>query len=162
MKSPSPGRELKKDLQNRARSMALIHETLYKTHRFSNVDMGVYLSTLAEQVAGTYSSKKSIRTIVDAGGVTLDLARATPCGLITNELITNAFKYAFPLSFDCEGVRSEPCTLRVSLALSDGMYTLRVQRQRRRDPGGVRPLNRAVARSQAGELPCPAPAQGKS
>ncbi len=43
------GRKLKNDLQNRARSMALIHETLYRTGNFSKVDMEVYLSTLVSQ-----------------------------------------------------------------------------------------------------------------
>ena len=48
------GRALRKDLQNRARSMALIHETLYQTGNFSNVDMEVYLNNLIRQIAGTY------------------------------------------------------------------------------------------------------------
>ncbi|HEX3002248.1 MAG TPA: PAS domain S-box protein, partial [Methanoregula sp.] len=46
------GQMLRQDLQNRARSMALIHETLYRTGKFSNVDMEIYLTTLIEQVAG--------------------------------------------------------------------------------------------------------------
>jgi PAS domain S-box-containing protein len=121
------GQKLRTDLQNRARSMALIHETLYKTRTFSNVDMGIYLATLTEQVAGTYQTGKSIRTVVNADGITLDLARATPCGLITNELITNTFKYAFPKMFDCESIRKEPCTLWVSLTASGGFYTLSVR-----------------------------------
>jgi two-component sensor histidine kinase len=87
---------LKKDLQNRARTMALIHETLYNTRQYSNVDMEVYLTTLIEQVITSYSSPQSVRTLVEAKGVTLDLARATPIGLIINELVTNSLKYAFP------------------------------------------------------------------
>ena len=121
------GMRLKKDLQNRARSMALIHETLYKTRMFSNVNMDVYLSTLTEQIAGTYLSKKSIHTVVNADGITLDLARATPCGLIINELITNVFKYAFPAPFDCRSARQEPCTLWVSFTSKDGYYKLSVR-----------------------------------
>ena len=44
------GLALKKDLQNRARSMALIHETLYRTKTYSRVNMDVYLSTLVGQI----------------------------------------------------------------------------------------------------------------
>jgi len=121
------GDQLKKDLQNRARSMALIHETLYMTRNFSSVDMEVYLTTLAEQVSATYSPARSISTKVKAEGVTLDLARATPCGLIVNELITNSFKYAFPPSFDCDAVREEPCTINVSMTHAGGMYKLVVR-----------------------------------
>ena len=122
----SPAGRLKKDLQNRARSMALIHETLYRTRKFSTVDMGVYLETLVDQVAGSYHPERPVCTIVTADGVSLDLNRSTPCGLIVNELITNALKYAFPASFDCESVRGEPCTLRVSLTLDKGYYLLTV------------------------------------
>ena len=90
------GQALKKDLQNRARTMALIHETLYKTRQYSEVDMEFYLSTLIDQVVNSYSSTQSIGTFVDAKGITLDLGRATPIGLIVNELVTNSLKYAFP------------------------------------------------------------------
>ena len=121
------GLALKKDLQNRARSMALIHETLYKTKKYSRVNMDVYLSTLVGQVVSSYESAKSIQTIVDTHGITLDLSRATPGGLIINELLTNSLKYAFPASYDCEKIRGAPCTIIVSLTEDDGAYILMVR-----------------------------------
>jgi PAS domain S-box-containing protein len=125
--SSPAGLALKKDLQNRARSMALIHETLYRTKNYSRVNMDVYLSTLAGQIADSYERAKSVKTVVDAPGITLDLSRATPAGLIINELMTNSLKYAFPASFDCEKVRGTPCTIEVQLIRDDGAYILTVR-----------------------------------
>ena len=134
------GRALRKDLQNRARSMALIHETLYQTGKFSNVDMEVYLNNLVSQLARSYGESAKIRIVVDVHEVALDVARATTAGLIINELVTNSFKYAFPPGFDCMAVRGEPCTIRVSLAHEDGTDVLTVADNGRGLPEGFDPL----------------------
>jgi PAS domain S-box-containing protein len=135
------GRALKKDLQNRARSMALIHETLYRTGKFSNVDMQIYLTTLVEQIAATFRGNVAVDTVVDAKGVVLDLARATTAGLIINELVTNSFKYAFPPSFDCMAVRGEPCTVRVAFTEENGSLLLSVADNGRGLPRDLDPLS---------------------
>jgi len=121
------GRMLKKDLQNRARTMALIHETLYRTRQYSEVDMDVYMNTLVDQVVTSYRTDRTINTIVEAKGVTLDLVRATPIGLIVNELVTNTLKYAFPR--EATGIkmdRSEPCAIGIQMLSEDGTYLLKV------------------------------------
>ena len=118
--------QMKRDLQNRARSMALIHETLYRTKRYSSVDMGMYLESLVGEITSSYPSRRSILTVVNAEGVHLDLARATPCGLIINELVTNSLMYAFPNTCTGIGEGNEPCTIRVALTLDNGGYTLSV------------------------------------
>ncbi len=56
----------------------------------------------------------------------LDLTRATPCGLIINELVTNSFKYTFPETFKCISIRRESCTIRISLTKTDDSYILSV------------------------------------
>ena len=68
-----------------------------------------------ERLHDVLSEGRQIRIDVEAGGVSLDVSKAMPCGLIVNELITNSFKYAFPPSFDCLLVRGEPCTIRITL-----------------------------------------------
>ncbi len=121
------GKTLKLDLQNRARSMALIHETLYRTKKYDDVDMGVYLTTLLDQVANSIRTARSVKVVVDAKGILLDIPRATPAGLIINELVTNVFKYAFPESFDVQVVRGNPPTITVGLSKKNGMYEMIVK-----------------------------------
>jgi PAS domain S-box-containing protein len=133
------GKRLKKDLQNRARSMALIHDTLYKTRMYSGVNMDVYLKTLAGQIACSFERVRLVHLIVNAGGIDLDLARATPCGMIVNELITNSFKYAFPDSFACESGQQDSCTIGVFLTKDEKEYTLKVSDNGAGLPAGFEP-----------------------
>ncbi len=134
------GRELKKDLQNRARSMALIHETLYRTHQFSSVDMDAYLTPLIDQIAKSYSTSEPVRIIVEAKGVALDIARATPLGLIINELVTNSLKHAFPPGIECRENKEDPCTIGVRLTEENGSYLLKVYDNGIGVPAGFDPL----------------------
>jgi PAS domain S-box-containing protein len=84
------------DMQGRIRSMALLHDTLYRSGTFSAVDLGAYLSELARQAFHLLAPRDGVvRLELDLAplSVTLDLAIA--CGLLANELIVNSFKHGF-------------------------------------------------------------------
>ncbi len=85
------------DSQNRIQSMALIHQTLYQSNDFANVDFGGFLDALVPTLIASYGiDVKNIGLKIDAGAVYLPINSAIPCGLLINELITNALKHAFP------------------------------------------------------------------
>jgi PAS domain S-box-containing protein len=122
------GKTLRQDLQNRARSMSLIHETLYRTKLYDEIDMGMYLTMLLDHIGNSFRATGSpVKTVVDAHGVMLDISRATPAGLIVNELVTNSYKYAFSESFASGEVRAGPPTISVALAKVEGEYQMTVK-----------------------------------
>ena len=84
--------------QNRIRSMALVHEKLYGSKDFARIDLAGYVRTLSQELFQAYKvNPREINLIVNAeGDVYLDVNKAIPCGLILNELISNALKHAFP------------------------------------------------------------------
>ena len=84
------------DGKNRIRSMALIHQKLYRTEDLKSVDMQEYLEKLLNEIRSGFAIPgKTIETRVSAQGVQLDIDVAIPLGLVVNELVTNSFKYAF-------------------------------------------------------------------
>ena len=84
------------DLQNRLRTMSLIHELMYGTGNYAGVNIKDYMERLARYLMGTYLSAGNIKLTLDLENLSLDLDTVVPCGLITNEIITNSLKYAFP------------------------------------------------------------------
>lgn len=83
--------------QDRIRSMALIHDMLYKTKNFAGIDFNQYLQGLIRHLVNTYLiDAKDIKINVQVDKVYLDLNTAVPCGFILNELVTNSLKHAFP------------------------------------------------------------------
>ncbi|MBZ2165468.1 histidine kinase dimerization/phosphoacceptor domain -containing protein [Methanobacterium spitsbergense] len=86
-----------KESQNRARSMALIHERLYQSTDLKRINFGEYITSLANELFHTYEADLGlIKLKINAEDIFLDINTAIPLGLIVNELITNSITHAFP------------------------------------------------------------------
>ena len=88
--------ELLQVSRDRIRSMSFIHESLYRNKDFSSIDMADYIDSLTRNLIMSYSLNGRVKLENELERVELDLDRAIPCGLILNELISNAIKHAFP------------------------------------------------------------------
>ena len=89
--------ELFSESRNRVRSMALVHENLYRAGNFSKISMLAHIETLSASLVRAYGlngGNVELRTEVE--DILLDLDIAIPVGLIVNELTSNALKHAFP------------------------------------------------------------------
>jgi len=83
--------------RNRVHSMAIIHETLYRSEGLARVDLATYTQKLVDYLLRSYNfSAQTIRTKIDIADVSLDMDAAICCGLIINELVSNSLKHAFP------------------------------------------------------------------
>ncbi len=82
--------------QQRIRSMSLIHQNLYLSDNLAQIDAAEYIHTLAAHLIKSYTTQTEINLEVTVEHILLEAEIAVPCGLILNELISNAFKYAFP------------------------------------------------------------------
>jgi PAS domain S-box-containing protein len=117
--------EMLRESQNRIRSMALIHQLLYFSKDFAQVDFGAFLDTLIPTLVTTYAMEPDRFTIsINAADGQLPLNAAVSCGLIANELISNALKHAFPGNRPGEikiELTREPAGQAVLLVSDDGI-----------------------------------------
>lgn len=85
------------DSQTRIYAIALIHEQLYKTTQFEQINFAEYVVNLVSYLQQLHSSShNSIQIQTNIKEILLNIETAIPCGLIINELVINALKYAFP------------------------------------------------------------------
>ncbi len=107
-----------RDMENRVHSMALVHQILYGTENLARINFAEYAQALANDILSSHGSPGvSVRLKSELEPIIMSVDLAVPCGLILNELISNAFKHGFPNSAGGEikvTLRSGPegrCTL---------------------------------------------------
>lgn len=92
-----------RESQSRAKSMALIHERLYRSTDLKRIDFGDYIRTLAMDLSRTYGTDPGlIKMNINVENLMLDINTAIPLGLIVNELLSNTMKHAFPNNMEGE------------------------------------------------------------
>jgi PAS domain S-box-containing protein len=106
------------DSQNRIRSMALVHERLYHANNLASIDFADYLKTVTSELALSFH-RNDVAVQIEADSMQVSVDVAIPCGLIANELISNAFKHGFPggrggkITIDLHGQSKDRIALRV-------------------------------------------------
>ncbi len=95
--------EILKESRERVRSMALVHERLYRTENLADIDFSEYIPNLIEELGRAYHvDPQKVEFDVQCETVSLSIDYAVPCGLILNELISNCLKHAFPAGWEGE------------------------------------------------------------
>ena len=83
------------DIQERIYTMELLHRKLYESTNLNKINFHEYVLNLVHNISMTYLDNKNIKININIDEIYLNIEKAMPCGLILNEIITNAFKYAF-------------------------------------------------------------------
>jgi PAS domain S-box-containing protein len=85
------------DSQDRIRSMALVHEMLYRSDDLARIDLGSYVRSLVLHLFRSYNMQaRRVTPVLQVDEILIGVDHAIPCGLIINELVSNALKHAFP------------------------------------------------------------------
>jgi len=113
--------ELFADSRNRVRSMAMVHENLYRAGNFARIAMTAHVKTLCGHLARVYDmGRLGVDLQIDVDDIQLDMNRAVSCGLVINELVSNALKHAFPdqrggvLKVELKAIDDQRCALIVA------------------------------------------------
>ncbi|MBI1877890.1 MAG: response regulator, partial [Chloroflexi bacterium] len=114
--------------RSRVVSMALIHEQLHRSKDLARIDFADYVRTLTTQLFRSYGIKPGqIGLQIAVDPVLLGIDQAIPCGLIINELVSNALKHAFPLAEALRRPAEAPAEIQIALhSEQEGPLTLTV------------------------------------
>lgn len=86
-----------RDMQGRVQSMAVLHESLYRSDNLAAVDLAVYLESVVKGLTRAQAAQPDlVRLHLELAPVRVEIDQAIPCGLMVNELVSNCFKHAFP------------------------------------------------------------------
>jgi len=96
IKTPEQAIEAFRISRDRIMAMSIVHEELYHSSDYARVDMASFLDKLSRQLQPTQAFNEGVRLETRAEGITLSVNSSIPCGLILTELITNAYRHAFP------------------------------------------------------------------
>lgn len=111
-----------RNLANRIKSMALVHERLYRSDNLSRIDFEDYLKGLLSHIRVSLGLTHLIESKIESSGTEMALDIAVPCGMIVNELVSNAFEHAFPGGAPRPG--EGKCIVTVSAKSEGDSYTL--------------------------------------
>ncbi len=120
--------EMLRETKNRIKSMALVHERLYQSKNLARIEFGDYIRRLISGLIHSYGMDSStIRQKIDIKNISIDVNIAIPCGLIVNELVSNALIHAFS---DGKGKNGKACSegeILVGLSTDKKKFTLIVR-----------------------------------
>ena len=85
-----------RESMDRVKTMALIHDKLYRSEDLSRIYFPAYVSDLVHDLVSAYAPGKGIELRIDVDPISFDVDTAIPLGLIINELVSNAVKHGFP------------------------------------------------------------------
>lgn len=88
-------RRILKDIQERIYTMELLHRKLYESTNLNQIAVNEYIHSLVHDISRSYSNIKEVKIKLDIEEIYFDIETTMPCALIINEIMTNAFKYAF-------------------------------------------------------------------
>lgn len=102
--------------RSRIKAMALVHERLYRSSSLSKIDFSSYIQTLSTHLMSlNQASEKGINLHLNLDEIYLDISKSIPLGLITNEIISNSFRHAFPEQSLFNKITEEPKKVQVNL-----------------------------------------------